>query len=316
MDIIAGETLQVFFLGTSGAVPTITRNLPCILLKWGSHDLIFDCGEGSQRQMMKARAGFSPEYIYVSHWHADHFLGIIGLLQTMSFSGRQEPLVIVGPDCVHEMVADIKQICRTRLGFSVESVKVRGGDLLSYDGYCIRVFSADHGIPAVGYIFEENKRPGRFNREGAIELGVKPGPLFGRLQRGESVTVIRDGEEHIITPEMVMGPPRPGRKIIYSGDTRQILSELADIGEDADLLIHDATFDDSESDKADEYMHTTSGEAGRAARVLKAHRLALFHISARYTSIEKHLADAKREFEGDIIIPDDLVMIDVPFRDE
>lgn len=316
MDIIAGETLQVFFLGTSGAVPTITRNLPCILLKWGSHDLIFDCGEGSQRQMMKARAGFSPEYIYVSHWHADHFLGIIGLLQTMSFSGRQDPLVIVGPDCVHEMVADMKHICRTRLGFPVESVKVRGGDLLSYDGYCIRVFGADHGIPAVGYIFEENKRPGRFNREGAIELGVKPGPLFGRLQRGESVTVIRDGEEHIITPEMVMGPPRPGRKIIYSGDTRQILSELADIGEDADLLIHDATFDDSEEDKADEYMHTTSGEAGRAANVLKAHRLALFHISARYTSIEKHLADAKREFEGEIIIPDDLAMVDIPFRDE
>jgi ribonuclease Z len=315
VEIIAGETLQVFFLGTSGALPTISRNLPCILLKWGSHDLIFDCGEGSQRQMMKARAGFSPEYIYITHWHADHFLGIIGLLQTMSFGGRTEPIVIVGPDCVHEMVTDIKSLCRTKLGFPVESEKVRAGDSLIRDGYCIRVFAADHGIPAVGYIFEEDRRPGRFNRELAIELGVKPGPLFGVLQRGNQVTVNVQGEERIIKPEMVMGPLRPGRKVIYTGDTRPILSELANIGEDADLLIHDATFEDDESARAHEFMHATAKEAGITASALKAHRLALFHLSTRYISVEKHLSDARTKYDGEIFVPDDLLMYNIPFRE-
>lgn len=315
MDCIAGETLQVFFLGTSGALPTISRNLPCILLKWGSHDLIFDCGEGSQRQMMKARAGFSPEVIFITHWHADHFLGIIGLLQTMSFSGREEPLVIVGPDCVHEIVSDIKRICRTRLGFPVESLRVRPEDELPYEGYSVGVFATDHGIPGVGYVFRENKRPGRFNRERAIELGIKPGPLFGRLQRGSPVTITVDGEERTITPEMVMGPPRPGRKVVYTGDTRPVLSELADLGDDADLLIHDATFDDLETDRAREFMHATAGEAGIVAESLKVHRLALFHISTRYTSPDKHLSDAKQYYQGEILIPDDLAVIDLPFRD-
>jgi len=316
VDIIAGETLQIFFLGTSGALPTISRNLPCILLKWGSHDLIFDCGEGAQRQMMKARAGFSPDVIYISHWHADHFLGVIGLLQTMSFNGREQPLMIVGPDCVHEMVNDIKGLCRTRLSFPVESQKVRAGDLLIYEGYSIRVFAADHGIPGVGYIFEENMRPGRFNRERAIELGIRPGPLFGKLQRGSSVTITVDGEERIITPEMVMGPMRPGRKVLYTGDTRPVLSELADIGDDADLLIHDATFDHQEEERAIEFMHATAAEACMVAHTLKAHRLALFHFSTRYTSADTHVSDAKTHFSGEILAPDDLTVFDIPFRNE
>ena len=316
MEIIAGETLQIFFLGTSGALPTISRNLPCILLKWGSHDLIFDCGEGSQRQMMKARAGFSPEAIYISHWHADHFLGIVGLLQTMSFNGRVQPLTIAGPDSVHDMVTDITGLCRTRLGFPVESLKVRPGDLLIHEGYSIRVFRADHGIPGVGYIFEENMRPGRFNRERAIELGIRPGPLFGKLQRGSRVAITMDGEEKLITPDMVMGPMRPGRKVIYTGDTRPVLSELIDIGEDADLLIHDATFDQKEMERAREFMHATAYEAGMVAQALKAHRLALFHFSPRYTSTEAHVADARAHFTGEILAPDDLTVFNVPFRDE
>lgn len=315
MEIIAGETLQVFFLGTSGALPTISRNLPCILLKWGSHDLIFDCGEGSQRQMMRARAGFSPECIYITHWHADHFLGIIGLLQTMSFGGRKESLTIAGPDCIHEMVADIKNLCRTKLGFPIESLKVRPGDCLVREGYSIMVFEADHGIPAVGYIFIEDKRPGRFNRELAIELGVRPGPLFGVLQRGNKVSITVHGEERIITPDMVMGPPRPGRKIIYTGDTRPVLSELAEIGEEADLLIHDATFEEDEATRAREFMHATAKDAGITATTLKAFRLALFHISTRYISVEKHLSDARTRYTGELFVPDDLSMYNIPFRE-
>lgn len=266
--------------------------------------------------MMKARAGFSPEVIYISHWHADHFLGVVGLLQTMSFNGREQPLTIVGPDCVHDMVIDITRLCRTRLGFPVESVKVKSGDILIYDGYSIRVFDADHGIPGVGYIFEENMRPGRFNREKAIELGIRPGPLFGKLQRGSDVTITVDGEERIISPEMVMGPLRSGRKVIYTGDTRPVLSELGDIGEDADLLIHDATFDHQEVERAKEFMHATASEAGMVAETLKAHRLALFHFSTRYTSTETHVTDAKTHFSGEIFAPNDLDIIDIPFRNE
>jgi len=312
---IAGETLQIFFLGTSGALPTISRNLPCILMKWGSHDLLFDCGEGAQRQMMKARTGFSFESVFITHWHADHFLGLIGLLQTMSFSGREEPLVIYGPDTVHEMVTDIKHICRSRIKFPVESRRVRPGDTLPFEGYVIHAVATDHGIPGLSYIFEEDKRPGRFNRELAISLGVRPGPLFGRLQRGEDVQVVVDGEERLITPGMIMGEPRLGRKIIYSGDTRPNLSELAPLGEDVDLLIHDATFDDTELDRAREFMHSTAGEAGRVATALRAGRLALFHISTRYTSADQHLLDARKYYSGEILAPDDLIMLDIPFSE-
>ena len=315
MDIIAGETLQVFFLGTSGALPTISRNLPSILIKWGSHDLLFDCGEGAQRQMMKARSGFSFESVFITHWHADHFLGVIGLIQTMSFSGREDPLTIYGPDSVHEMVSDIKQICRNRIKFQIESRRIRDGDTLKFDGYSICAISTNHGIPGLAYIFEENMRPGRFDREQAISLGVRPGPLFGRLQRGEDITLVTDGEERIITPGQVMGPPRPGRKIIYSGDTRPIPEDLMNHGGNADLLIHDATFDDTEIERAKEFMHSTAGEAGEVATTIKAERLALFHISTRYTSAEQHLLDAKKWYSGELLAPDDLTMIDIPFRD-
>ena len=315
MGIIAGETLQVFFLGTSGALPTISRNLPCLLIKWGSHDLLFDCGEGAQRQMMKARTGFSFESIFITHWHADHFLGIIGLLQTMSFSGREEPLTIYGPDNVHDIVSDMKQICRSRIKFQVESRRVRSGDILSFSGYRIHAIATDHGIPGLAYIFEEDMRPGRFNREQAIGLGIRPGPLFGRLQRGEDVVLVIDGKEQVITPNHVMGQPRPGRKIIYSGDTRPIPADLAEIGGGVDLLIHDATFDDSEYERAREFMHSTAGEAGETATMLKAERLALFHISTRYTTAEQHLRDAKKKYTGEILAPDDLTMLDIPFMD-
>lgn len=315
MGIIAGETLQVFFLGTSGALPTISRNLPCLLIKWGSHDLLFDCGEGSQRQMMKARTGFSFESVFISHWHADHFLGIIGLLQTMSFSGREEPLTIYGPDSVHDIVSDMKQLCRSRIKFPVESRRVRAGEVIPFEGYQIRAVSTDHGIPGLAYIFEEDMRPGRFNREQAIQLGVKPGPLFGRLQRGEHVSILVNGAEQIITPDQVMGPLRPGRKIIYTGDTRPIASTLAGIGDGADLLVHDATFDDSEQDRAHEFMHSTAGEAGSVGAALQVQRLVLFHISTRYTSADQHLVDAKKKFSGELMAPDDLTMLDIPFRD-
>ncbi|MBO4522127.1 MAG: ribonuclease Z, partial [Methanomicrobium sp.] len=187
--------------------------------------------------------------------------------------------------------------------------------VIPFDGYTVRAFSVRHGMPSLGYILCEDDRPGRFNRERAIELGVKPGPLFGRLQKGNSVTVERDGVTVEVKPSDVMGEPRPGRKIVYSGDTRPHLEGWADWGADADLLIHDATYDDSEKERAEEVFHSTAGEAGEVAAKINARKLALVHASSRYTNMATHIRDAEKNYKGEIISPDDLDMIEIPFRD-
>ena len=226
---MSGETLQVYFLGTAGALPTPVRNPPCIMIRRGTDTLLFDCGEGAQQQMMRARCGFTVDAIFVTHWHADHFLGIFGLVQTMSFNGRTGPLSIYGPVWVHEFVETIKKISRFNLKFTLDSVELSDGSWVRFDGYTVTGFSVSHGMPALGYVLEEDPRPGRFDRERAIELGVPPGPLFGRLQRGETIRVTKDGQEREVQPSDVMGAPRPGRKIVYTGDTRPVIPVLISV---------------------------------------------------------------------------------------
>ena len=316
MVFITGETLQVFFLGTSGSLPTVSRNLPGIMIKWGSCDLLFDCGEGTQQQMMRAKCGLSVNSIFISHWHADHFLGIIGLLQTMSFQGRTEDITIYGPDGVFELVEDMKQICRnaSKFKFQIKSVLVSPGDVLLFSGFTITALPTDHGIAGVGYLFEEHERPGKFDRERAIELGVKPGPLFGKLQRGQEVTVQVGDETTVVTPEQVLGPPRRGRSILYTGDTRPIHQKLAPyLPTILDLLIHDATFDTSESERAREFHHSTAADAGIAGTALRAKSLALFHISPRYTNTIAHLKDATSTYSEEVFAPVDLSMKEITF---
>ncbi|MDD1694656.1 MAG: ribonuclease Z, partial [Methanoregula sp.] len=301
--------------GTAGALPTPTRNPPCIMIRRGSDTLLFDCGEGAQQQMMRSRCGFTINAIFVSHWHADHFLGIFGLVQTMSFNGRTEPLTIYGPEWVHEFVRTLRNVARFNLKFPMESVELTQGSWVRFDGYTVTAFGVNHGLPALGYILEEDPRPGRFNREQAIALGVPPGPLFGRLQRGESVTV-KNGDAGVeIRPEQVMGSHRPGRKIVYTGDTRAVHSAIMDIARDADLLIHDATYDESEAARATEFYHATATQAGEAAAALNAHTLVLVHTSSRYTDTQAHVSDAQKKFSGRILVPNDLEMVEVPFRD-
>lgn len=312
---MSGETLQVYFLGTAGALPTTQRNPPCILIRRGSDTLLFDCGEGAQQQMMRARCGFTVDAIFVTHWHADHFLGIFGLVQTMSFNGRTGPLTIYGPEWVHEFVGILKTVARFNLKFPLESVELANGSWVRFEGYTVTAFAVSHGLPSLGYILEEDPRPGRFDREKAVSLGVPPGPLFGRLQRGERiVTGTGDGSREV-RPEEVMGPSRPGRKIVYTGDTRAIHSRIMDTARDADLLIHDATYDESEAEHGAEFFHATARQAGEAARALNAQVLVLIHTSSRYTDAQAHIADAKSAFEGKIVAPDDRDMIEVPFRD-
>jgi ribonuclease Z len=313
---IAGETLHVHFLGTAGALPSPQRNPSCVLIRRGSDTLLFDCGEGTQQQMMRARTGFTVNAIFVTHWHADHFLGIFGLVETLAFMGRTEPLSIYGPPWVGEFVDLVQRISRHTRSFSVTAHTLEHGSVVPFNGYTVRAFATLHGIPGLGYVLEEDERPGRFNRERAIELGVPPGPLFGRLQRGEEVRIVRDGVETVIRPADVMGEPRPGRKIVYTGDTRPLhdLPDVAALIRDADLLIHDATFDDQEGDRAREVLHSTAGEAGEAATALSARMLALIHISSRYASTANHIRDAKRQYEGDVILPADLAVQEIPYR--
>ena len=313
---MSGETLHIHFLGTAGALPTPQRNPPCIMIRRGSDTLLFDCGEGAQQQMMRARCGFTINAIFITHWHADHFLGVFGLVQTMSFNGRTEPLTIYGPEWVHEFVKTLRHVARFNLKFPMESVEISHGSWVRFDGYTITAFGVNHGMPALGYVLEEDSRPGRFDREGAIALGVSPGPLFGRLQRGEPVTVGSGSDQKVIHPEQVMGRSRPGRKIVYTGDTRAISPDVMEIARDADLLIHDATYDESEAARAAEFFHATAGQAGEAASALSARALALVHISSRYTDTGAHISDAQKRYGGRILAPNDLDMIEVTFRDE
>ncbi len=313
---IAGETLHVHFLGTAGSLPSPQRNPPCILIRRGSDTLLFDCGEGAQQQMMRAKTGFTIDAIFVTHWHADHFLGIFGLVETLGFMERTAPLPIYGPPWVVEFVDLIQRINRHTRGFAVTAHPLDHGSVVPFNGYTVRAFATIHGIPGLGYVLEEDERPGRFNRDHAIALGVPPGPLFGRLQRGETVRIVRDGVETEVRPGDVLGEPRPGRKVVYTGDTRPIQNQpgVAALIRGADLLIHDATFDDQESSRAREVLHTTAGEAGEAAAALNARMLALVHISSRYASTANHIRDAKRQYEGDVILPADLTVLEIPFR--
>ena len=312
---MSGETLQVYFLGTAGALPTPQRNPPCILIRRGSDTILFDCGEGAQQQMMRTRCGFTVDAIFVTHWHADHFLGIFGLVQTMSFNGRTEPLTIYGPEWVHEFLAILRNVARNNLKFPLSSVELNPGSWVRFEGYTVTAFAAHHGMPALGYILEEDARPGRFDREKAIILGVPPGPLFGRLQRGETIRIGSGDESHEIQPGHVMGPSRPGRKIVYTGDTSVIHPKIREVAGEADLLIHDATYDASESGRSEEFYHATAAQAGEAATVLNARVLALIHTSSRYTDAQAHVSDAKKTFSGSIIAPNDRDMIEVAFRD-
>jgi ribonuclease Z len=313
---MSGETLQVYFLGTAGALPTPARNAPCIMVRRGSDTLLFDCGEGAQQQMMRARTGFTVDAVFVTHWHADHFLGIAGLVQTLSFTGRTDPLPVYGPAWVHEAVSAIRSLSRFSLRFSISSVQMSHGSEIRFSGYTVQAFATDHGMESFGYILVEDERPGRFNRDQAVALGIPPGPLFGRLQRGETVCVAQDGESVHVSPDQVMGPPRPGRKIVYTGDTRPVTSRIRETAQNPDLLIHDATYDDADKERAAEVFHATAREAGEVAAALHARTLALVHISSRYTSAAGHVRDAERVFSGTVLAPSDLDLVEIPFRED
>jgi len=306
-------SLRVTFLGTSGAVPTTERNPSSLVVNREGDRLLFDAGEGTQRQMMRFGTGFAISHVFVTHLHGDHVLGLPGLLQTMDFNDREEPLAVHTPKGTRSDVEDLLFAASTRPTFRVRVNEVGPGDVaLSGEDYEVRAFEVDHRTTAVGYALVEDDRKGRFDRERAEELGVPVGPKFSELHEGNPVE-LDDGT--VVRPEQVVGDPRPGRKLVYTGDTRPTAT-TAEVAADADLLVHDATFADDRAERAGATGHSTAREAAELARRANAKRLAMTHISSRYTGdVSAHESEARDVFDGAAFVPDDGQVVEVPFPD-
>jgi ribonuclease Z len=301
--------LDVVFLGTAASAPTAGRAPAALLVRRGGERLLFDCAEGTQRQLMRSTLGLPDlEEIFLTHFHADHTLGLPGMLKTFALRQRELPLTIYGPPGLRELFSDLRRVFG-RVSYPVETVELRPGDSLERDGYRILAFPVHHGVSALGYVLAEEDRPGRFDVEAADALGVPPGRERGALQRGESVT-LDDGA--VVTPDSVLGVARAGRRVVITGDTAPVETVRA-LAEDADLLVHEATFSEEERDRAADTLHSTALQAAEIARDAHARMLAITHISPRYFGPEL-LEEATSVFAA-TVCPRDFDVIEVPFRE-
>jgi ribonuclease Z len=304
--------MQVIFLGTGGSIPTPKRGLSAIAVRRKNELLLFDCGEGTQRQMIQAGVGFHRKAkIFVTHMHGDHVLGLPGLLQTMSLMGRKKKLEIYGPQGIEAFVKATNQTVRFSLIFSVEVSEVESGLVCEEKEYTVVAAQSNHIDNSLAYALVEKPRPGRFNTEKAKKLGIPEGPLWSKLQCGSSVT-FSNGKK--VEPEMVLGAPRPGRKIVYSGDTGQS-ENLVKLAEKADLLIHEATFDDEMTERAKEDGHSTPSLAAETAKKAGVKRLILTHISARYKDTNLLLQQAKKTF-ANTEVAEDFLRLELPLSED
>jgi ribonuclease Z len=303
-------TLRVTFLGTAGAVPTTERNASGVHVNRDGDQLLFDAGEGTQRQLMRYGAGFAVSDVFVTHLHGDHVYGLPGLLETWAFNDRTEPLVIhVPPGTRGDLVALLTAI-GGRPAYPLDVVEVAPGEV-AFEGedYEVRAFATDHRTRSVGYALVENERRGRFDREHAEALGVPVGPAFSTLHAGEPVEL---EEGTVVEPDQVVGPPRPGRTMVYTGDTRPC-NTVVEAADGADLLIHDGTFAGEHADRAVETSHSTAREAGEIAARAGVAKLVLTHVSSRYAGGAERLAEEAREvFDGEVTVARDGLTLDVP----
>lgn len=302
--------IRVVFLGTAASRPTVGRNVTSLLIAREGELLMFDCGEGTQRQMMRFATGFTINDIFFTHMHADHFLGVIGLLRTMGLQGRTEPMRLWGPDGAREILHEAVHLGVERVPFDIDITELEADAVVPRDGYDIIAYRTNHGIRSLGFALVEHERLGRFDVTRARQLGVPEGPLFGKLHRGEAVEF--DGRR--VHPDDVVGPPRPGRRIVYTGDSRPC-KRTVELATEADLLIHDATFAEDEADRASQTGHSTAREAAQVAKRARALRLALTHISSRYADDPRELErEAKHVFKESFVAQDGM-QIEVPFKD-
>ena len=285
--------------------------MPALVVTRGGESLLFECGEGTQRQMMRYGVTFALGDIFFTHFHGDHYLGVIGLVRTLGLQGRTEPLRLVGPRGAKKLLGEALALGVERQPFPVEIAEVEPGQAQQREGYELRVFDVEHGGNAIGYALVEAERLGRFDPERARALGVPEGPLWGKLQRAQAVR-LDDGRE--VTPETIVGPPRPGRKLVYSGDTRPCASTV-EAARGADLLVHEATFSEEERDRARETAHSTAKEAAEVAKAAGVRKLALTHLSARYSRDTAVLLDEARAVFAETVVAKDGLEIDIPFAD-
>ena len=293
--------LDVLFLGTAGSAPTAQRGLPATLVRLGGDRLLFDCGEGTQRQLVRSTGLIELEEVFLTHFHADHVLGLPGMLKTFSLRQRERPLTVYGPVGLARLFKVLQPLVGNST-FPIDLVELEPNEELDRDGYRIAAYEADHVPRALGYAIVEDPRPGHFDPERARELGVTPGPDFGRLQQGETVNGVR--------PDQVMGETRRGRKVVLAGDgLPSEMTRLVAYG--ADLLVHEATFLEEEAARAAETKHSTARGAAELAAAADVHTLALTHVSTRYGGVQVR-DEARQAFER-TIVPRDFDSVEIPF---
>ncbi len=312
--------LSLTFLGTSAARPTVERNVSSIALAREGETLLFDCGEGTQRQMMRYGVGFTVNEIFFTHFHADHFLGAIGLIRTFGLQARTDPLHLYGPAGAEKWLSRAVELGVERSAFPIEIHQLDAGQRLERADYDIEVIPVDHGRGSVGYALREHTRLGRFDPEKARALGIPEGPLWGKIHKGETVEVeVRrsDGQavRRTVPPSELVGPSRPGRLVVISGDTRPCKA-VVDAAQGADLLVHEATFGEEEKDRARETQHSTAVEAAQVALAAGVRQLALTHLSARYSTASEILLKEARTVFPDTVVAKDGLTIDVRYRED
>ena len=291
--------VDILFAGTGASVPSRERSQSCVAVRSNKDIILFDCGEGSQRQIMISPFSFMKiKAIFISHMHGDHFLGLPGLLQTMSMSSRKDDILVVGPAGFKDTLQCVMDACGGNISYNVDIIEASDGDTFVFKGFTVKTFGVIHNIPALGFVLEENERPGRFDKNKAISLGLKEGPEFSRLQKGETVNGVR--------PEDIIGPVRRGRKVVYSGDTIRC-ERLTEIAKDADVLIHEATYSSADAALAEEHMHSTTADAARTAKDADVSLLMITHMSNRYEDLSELEKECREIFPNTIAAKDMLL---------
>jgi ribonuclease Z len=305
-------SMRIIFLGTSGSVPTLKRSLPSVIVQCPKEQWMFDCGENTQRQMMQAKASFHKKTkVFLSHLHGDHVLGLPGILQTMALMDRKETIQVYGPVGIKDFLVCAQQTLKFGLTFQVEILEIiKEGVICDEEEYTVTATKSNHVADSYAYAFEEKPRPGKFYPKKAQLLSVPKGELWSKLQAGKEVT-LADGK--IVKPQEVMGPMRHGRKIVYTGDTRPFDS-FAAFAANADVIIHDCTFDDSLTEKASLDGHSTPSQAANQAKAANANWLVLTHISARYPNAGLLLEQAKKVFENSVLA-EDFLALELPLNE-
>jgi len=305
-------SMRIIFLGTAGSVPTLKRNLPAVLVCRKNDQILFDCGEGVQRQMLMTKTGFHKNMkIFLSHMHGDHVLGLPGLMQTMALMDRRNKLQVYGPNGIRHFLESVKEALQFGLTYPVEIHEIYSAGIVCEEPeYTIEAAESNHVMSSFAYALIEKQRPGKFYPEKAKALGIPEGELWSKLQRGEKV-ILANGKT--VKPEDIMGSIRNGRKIVYTGDTRPF-KDFARFASGANLIIHDATLDDTLVEKADQDGHSTPSQAAEQAMKAKAKRLILTHISARYPVAKLLLEQAQKGFRN-VAIAEDFLEIEIPLED-